>query len=96
MSEKIAEDIMAKAKAAVEDLDRTATWGADDHGMHHDLATLIVAEAIVAERERCAKICEAQKEGFLSPEYASNQPLGSLPERFACDECAQSIRGEEP
>ena len=45
-----------------------------------------------AERERCAKVCEDQKIGFLSPEYSFNQPLGSLTERFACDECAQAIR----
>lgn len=56
-----------------------------------DLAVSI-ARAILAERERCAKVCEDQKAGFLSPEYASNQPLGSLTERFACDECAQAIR----
>jgi hypothetical protein len=57
---------------------------------------LAIARAILAEREaqreRDAKLCEAQKEAFLSPQYASNQPLGSLTERFACDECASAIR----
>jgi hypothetical protein len=42
--------------------------------------------------EACAKIAEAQKETFLSPQYASNQPFGSLCERFACDEVAKAIR----
>jgi len=51
-----------------------------------------IARAILAETERCAKVCEDQKVGFLSQEYAFNQPLGSLTERFACDECAQAIR----
>jgi hypothetical protein len=56
-----------------------------------------VARAILAERERCAQVCEAEKESFLSPSYAANQPFGSLLERFACDECAAAIRnGDHP
>lgn len=53
---------------------------------------------VEAERERCAKVCEQQAQEFLSPQYASNQPLGSLTERFACDECASAIRNppEQP
>ena len=30
-------------------------------------------------------MAEAQKQAFLAPEYASNQPLGSICERFACE-----------
>lgn len=42
--------------------------------------------------EECAKVAEAQAQTFLSPQYASNQPFGSLCERFACDEVAKAIR----
>jgi hypothetical protein len=42
--------------------------------------------------EECAKVAETEAEGFLSPEYASNQPLGSLCERFACQHVANAIR----
>lgn len=50
------------------------------------------ARAILAERERCAKVCEAAAKQFLSPEYATGQPLSSFSERFACDTCAEGIR----
>jgi hypothetical protein len=43
--------------------------------------------------EECAKAAEAQKQTFLDPRYASNQPFGSICERFACEEVAKAIRG---
>lgn len=46
----------------------------------------------LATIEECAQVAEAQKQAFLSPEYASNQPFGSLCERFACDQVAEAIR----
>mgnify|MGYP000939415027 CR=1 FL=1 len=46
----------------------------------------------LATIEECAQIAEAQAETFLSPEYAANQPFGSLCERFACEEVAKAIR----
>ncbi len=55
-------------------------------------AGLEAGKAEESMRERAALACEAQKQGFLSPQYASNQPLGSMLERFACDECADAIR----
>lgn len=42
--------------------------------------------------ERCAQVAELTRDGFLSPQYATNQPAGSFCERFACDEVARSIR----
>jgi hypothetical protein len=42
--------------------------------------------------EECALAAEAQAQTFLSPQYASNQPFGSLCERFACEEVAKAIR----
>ena len=55
-----------------------------------------IARAILAERDRAIEACEAQKSAFLSTEYAANQPLGSLLERFACDECIDAIRNPSP
>jgi hypothetical protein len=42
--------------------------------------------------EECAQVAEAQKQQFLSTQYAANQPFGSLCERFACDQVAEAIR----
>jgi hypothetical protein len=56
----------------------------------HDVAQS--SQVRLATIEECARIAEAQAQEFLSPEYASNQPLGSFCERFACDEVGKSIR----
>lgn len=45
--------------------------------------------------ERAARVCEEQASAFLSPEYASGQPMSSLAERFACSECATAIRSQK-
>lgn len=42
--------------------------------------------------ERAAKACEAQREEFRSPEYATGQPFSSVAECFAADKCARAIR----
>lgn len=42
--------------------------------------------------EECAKVCEEQAADFLSPEYATGQPLSSAGERVACGICAEAIR----
>ena len=42
--------------------------------------------------EECAKVAEAQAQEFLSPEYATGQPLSSFQERFACGQVASAIR----
>jgi len=42
--------------------------------------------------EECAAICEQQAQDFLSPQYATGQPISSIQERFACAECATAIR----
>lgn len=64
-------------------------------GQHWDIRPTI-ARAILAakaeEREAIIQLCEAEKQAFRSPEYAANQPLGSLVERFAISECIAAIR----
>ncbi len=42
--------------------------------------------------EDAAKVCEDQQQVFLSPQYATGQPLSSFHERFACGQCAAAIR----
>ena len=58
------------------------------------VARAIIA-ATTAEREAIIQVCEAEKTAFLSPEYASTQPIGSICERFAIDECIGAIRKRE-
>lgn len=49
-------------------------------------------EAIAAEREACAQVAEAKAQDYLSPQYATGQPLSSFAERFACKQIAKAIR----
>lgn len=42
--------------------------------------------------EDAAKVCMDQQQVFLSPKYATGQPLSSFGERFACGTCAENIR----
>ena len=48
----------------------------------------LVQAGIDAAAEACAK----QRDDFLSPQYAVGQPISSMMERFACDECGNAIR----
>ena len=50
------------------------------------------AAGIAEGREQAAVICDEQEQVFLSPEYATHQPLSSMMERFACKQCAAAIR----
>lgn len=43
---------------------------------------------------RCIEIVRETREGFLSEQYATPQPLGSMMERFACDQVADAIENE--
>jgi hypothetical protein len=63
----------------------------------HELKSLedraLTAEsAVAAAWEEAAKIAEAKALEFLSPEYATGQPLSSFNERFACGQVASAIR----
>jgi hypothetical protein len=42
--------------------------------------------------EEAARICEQQMKSFLSPQYATGQPMSSFKERFAAAKCAREIR----
>ena len=53
---------------------------------------LIAESAVAAAWEEAAKIAEAKALEFLSPEYATGQPLSSFNERFACEQVASAIR----
>ena len=52
-----------------------------------------VARAIIPiVQEACAQVAESRKAIFASESYATNQPLSSIGERFACDTIVQAIR----
>ena len=42
--------------------------------------------------EAAAKVCEDQQQVFLSPQYATGQPMSSVGERIGCAACADEIR----
>jgi len=67
-----------------------ALWAALDRA--HAMRLPEVADAVDAERERCAVICEEQAQVFGSDEYATGQPMSSFKERFACESNAAAIR----
>lgn len=52
----------------------------------------LVSTAYSKGVEDAAKVCEQKTQKFLSPEYATGQPLSSLQERFACGQCTSAIR----
>jgi hypothetical protein len=58
-------------------------------GDHWEAAASAVRKAVLEEA-----IVAIMKErgGFLSEEYAANQPLSSLSERFACDQCIKALK----
>lgn len=43
---------------------------------------------------RCIEIARETRDGFLSEEYATGQPLSSFQERFACNQVAEAIENE--
>lgn len=55
-------------------------------------SALTAESAVAAAYENAAKIAEAKALEFLSPEYATGQPLSSFNERFACEQVASAIR----
>lgn len=59
---------------------------------HVTNASVVAAAMIRIVAERAALVCEEQAKHFLSPDYATEQPLSSFNERFACKECARAIR----
>lgn len=48
--------------------------------------------AIVETTERTVRMVEQQQQVFLSPEYATGQPMSSHQERFACGQIADALR----
>ena len=46
--------------------------------------------------DAAANACKENLIGFLDPAYATNQPVSSLMERFACGECLRSIEAITP
>jgi hypothetical protein len=60
----------------------------------HELTEFVKAfAALVAahEREACVKACKKLLKVFLSPQYATGQPLSSFKERHAVASCVEAI-----
>lgn len=72
----------------------------DDHPICDQAASTIRALSAENEQarrqayEECAAICEAQKQEFLSEQYAVGQPISSIRERFACTQIEEAIRAK--
>ena len=71
---------------------------ADEHPGHQATAALSAmspaGEVERAERRGAARAIDIVREirdGFLSPEYATGQPMSSIEERFACNQAAEAI-----
>ena len=62
------------------------------YGGAEEAAKAALAAALPMILEKAAKECDEQAQDFLSPQYATHQPLSSLEERFACRQCATRIR----
>lgn len=48
--------------------------------------------ALSQEREACAKVAEDLAQVYLSPQYATGQPMSSFVERHVCGQIAVAIR----
>ncbi len=66
---------------------------------HVDGCVRVAADALasVAQARRDAledaiAACEKEQRGFLSAEYATPQPIGSISERFGCGACIAAVR----
>lgn len=57
-------------------------------GEHARAAIAIIAPAVL---DMAAEVCRDEQTGFLSPEYATQQPMSSVGERFACAKCIEAI-----
>ena len=53
--------------------------------------TAELGEARGKALREAADVCLQQAKEFLSEQYATPQPVGSMAERFACNECAAAI-----
>ena len=52
--------------------------------------------ALAVAIEAAAKAVKQVSDGFLSEEYATPQPVGSIQERFACSQAIDAIRALLP
>ncbi len=72
-------------------LSRAANWQLVESALE-----VAIAEALRDARndalEEAAKVAETCRDEFLSPQYATPQPIGSVAERFACSKVAEAIR----
>lgn len=85
MGERIPDDVMEAAREAVEAMPARAPFKSD--------VEIAIARAIMAERERCAKIAETRAEFFRQMTKYVDGPIARISAASA-DVIAKSIRGE--
>lgn len=87
----------AKAREILDAAYLSVPTGRDALGVLLDTAlktriATAIREAEQSAFERAAKVAEECALEFLSPQYATPQPIGSISERFACSKVADAIR----
>jgi hypothetical protein len=70
---------------------RPDTWSAIANGLP-EAFSLHAQQARKQALEDAAKACEEQRAVFASEQYATDQPMSSFGERFACSRCAEVVR----
>lgn len=73
---------------ASEDTARQYEQGLADHHIHIQIALAAIRETTAL----AAKLVEREQQDFLSPEYATGQPMASFQERFACGQIIEALR----
>lgn len=87
------QELVERLEAIDEEALNSEPWTCEQLCKRAATALLNQARSTADVVEMCAKECERTAEGFLSSEYATPQPAGSVQERFACGQCAAAIRG---
>ena len=64
---------------------------ADTDGVPLEMMTRFAELVAAAEREQCAQVCEKQIKSYMNKRYTTD-PLGGYRERFAAEQCAETIR----
>lgn len=69
-------------------------WPGDDteYLFERDAARNAALSAIRETTVKVIKLAKRQQYAFLSPEYATGQPMSSFSERFACGQIIEALR----
>lgn len=91
-NEPTAEELALARKILNSNTNYMNGWDTGQVNFRRDEIERCVLAAIVETTERAVRVVEQQQQDFLSPEYATGQPLSSFQERFACGQIADALR----